>query len=279
MEKALLWRIGTIFFAGLFLYEGQKWGKQMKKTVLWRIGTGFFVGLFLFSANMLYRQHLEETQTADAFREIAEMAQTKSDADEEAETPAITTSEKYATLSAQNPDFVGWISIAGTNVDYPVMQSVTRPNYYLNHAFDGSESAYGVPYIQENCDLATADNWILYGHHMKNGTMFADLCKYADADFYAEHKTIRFDTLSAYGTYEILAAFRTVADAEEGFPYYRFVQAASPEDFAAYIAQCKALALYDTGVTAEYGEQLLTLSTCEYSRANGRMVVVAKRSD
>ena len=96
-------------------------------------------------------------------------------------------------------------------------------------------------------------------------------------DFYREHKIIRFDTLSGFGEYEIVAVFKTVAYSEQGFKYYHFTRAESAEDFDDYIAQCKALSLYDTGITAEYGDRLITLSTCEYSRKNGRMVVVAKR--
>lgn len=92
-----------------------------------------------------------------------------------------------------------------------------------------------------------------------------------------EHKIIRFDTLSGFGEYEIVAVFKTVTYSEQGFKYYHFTRAESAEDFDDYIAQCKALSLYDTGVTAEYGDRLITLSTCEYSRKNGRMVVVAKR--
>ena len=112
---------------------------------------------------------------------------------------------------------------------------------------------------------------------MKNGAMFSDLCKYASEDFYREHKTIRFDTLSGFGEYEVIVAFKTVAYSEQGFKYYHFVNAGSAGDFNTYIAECKELALYDTGVSAEYGDKLITLSTCEYSRKNGRMVVVAKR--
>ena len=104
-----------------------------------------------------------------------------------------------------------------------------------------------------------------------------DLFKYESKDFYREHKIIRFDTLSGFGEYEIVAVFKTVAYSEQGFKYYHFTRAESAEDFDAYIAQCKVLSLYDTGVTAEYGDKLITLSTCEYSRKNGRMVVVAKR--
>ena len=185
--------------------------------------------------------------------------------------------EKYRAVQEQNSDFVGWLSIPGTNIDYPVMQTVDNPNFYLKRGFDKQHSDYGVPYVQENCDLALSDNCVIYGHHMNNGTMFADLCKYESEDFYQEHKTVRFDTLSGFGEYEVVAVFKTVAYSEQGFKYYHFTRADSAEDFGAYIAQCKALSLYDTGVTAEYGDKLITLSTCEYSHKNGRMVVVAKR--
>ena len=107
--------------------------------------------------------------------------------------------------------------------------------------------------------------------------MFSDLCKYASEDFYREHKTIRFDTLSGFGEYEIIAVFKTAAYSEQGFKYYHFTRADSAGDFNAYVSKCKELSFYDTGVSAEYGDKLITLSTCEYSRQNGRMVVVAKQ--
>ena len=107
--------------------------------------------------------------------------------------------------------------------------------------------------------------------------MFADLCKYESEDFYREHKTIRFDTLSGFGEYEIVTVFKTVAYSEAGFKYYHFVDAEDEAAFYAFLSECKAHSLYDTGVSASYGDKLITLSTCEYSRTNGRMVVVAKK--
>jgi sortase B len=111
---------------------------------------------------------------------------------------------------------------------------------------------------------------------MKNGTMFSDLEKYANESFYKEHGYIRFDTLSEFGTYEIFAVFRTTAYSADGFKYYNFVDVEDVEDFNNFIGKCKELSLYATGLTAEYGDKLLTLSTCEYTRTNGRFVVVAK---
>jgi len=246
------------------------------------IGAAACAALFLFSGVMLYRQYADEKQSAEAFENIAALVEDETppaDEPQETEPPqqSQTAFEKYAAVYEQNSDFVGWITIDGTRIDYPVMQTIDNPNYYLKHSFEKQYSDYGVPYVQENCDLELSDNCVIYGHHMNNGTMFADLCKYADKDFYKEHRTIRFDTLSGFGEYEIVAVFKTVAYSEQGFQYYHFTRADSAEDFDAYIAKCKELSLYDTGVTAEYGDKLITLSTCEYSRQNGRMVVVAKR--
>lgn len=253
----------------------------------WMIaGAAFCAALFLFSGAMLAREYLDQKQSAEAFDEVAELVK------EDVELPtltvegspaqepeALTAFEKYADVYAQNSDLVGWVSIPGTRIDYPVMQTKDSPDFYLKHAFDKSYSSYGVPYLAENCDVGISDNLVLYGHHMSNGSMFSDLCRYESEDFYREHKTIHFDTLDSFGEYEVIAAFKTVAYSGEGFKYYHFVQAENAEAFEAYIAECKALALYDTGVTAEYGDKLITLSTCEYSRTNGRMVVVAKLLD
>ncbi len=262
--------------------------KPKLKMTLFLCGAAVFAALFLFSGVMLAIQHTDQKQSAEAFDEIAALIQDEpeqpkpsTEPTEGEDTPtaetALTSYEKYAVVYEQNHDFLGWITIDGTNINYPVMQTPDNPDFYLKHAFDRSYSNYGTPYVQENCMVGSSDNLVLYGHHMNNGTMFADLCKYESEDFYREHTTIRFDTLEDYGEYEIVAVFKTVAYSQEGFKYYHFVDAECQEDFDAFIAQCKALALYDTSVSAEYGDSLITLSTCEYSRNNGRMVVLAKR--
>lgn len=125
--------------------------------------------------------------------------------------------------------------------------------------------------------VAESDNLVIYGHHIKGGKMFGALEDYKSKSFYEEHKTIQFDTLTEQAEYEIVAVFKTVAYSSEGFRYYDFVDAENEEEFNSYVGKCKELALYDTGVTAEYGDRLITLSTCEYSAQNGRLVVVAKK--
>ena len=187
---------------------------------------------------------------------------------------------ELAELYQQNGDLVGWISIADTNINYPVMQSVNEPNFYLKHGFDKEYSDYGCPYVQEDCDVQEpSDNLVIYGHHMSNGSMFAHLEKFKNKDFWSEHRMITFNILTDKQEYEIVAVFRTVVytDSPEAFKFYRFIDAESANEFDDFIAKCKELSFYDTGVTAEYGDKLITLSTCEYSRNNSRLVVVAKR--
>ena len=259
-----------------------------KKQKILIAGVALFAALFLFSGVMLMWQYADGKQSADAFDAVADLIQPVEtpqpgtvpgvgDTTEEEPDLEMVAFEKYAAIHEQNTDFVGWVSIDGTNINYPVMQTIDNPNFYLKRGFEKQYSNYGVPYAQENCALGISDNVVIYGHHMNNGSMFADLCKYEREDFYREHTTIHFDTLSSLGEYEIVAAFKTVAYSEDGFKYYHFVNAEDENAFDAFISQCKALALYDTGVDAEYGDKLLTLSTCEYSRTNGRMVVVAKQ--
>ena len=181
---------------------------------------------------------------------------------------------------AQNSDMVGWIKIDGTNINYPVMQTPNEPDYYLNHDFYKNQSVYGCPYVQANCDVNTpSDNVIIYAHHMNDGSMFAGLENFRSKDYWSSHKTIRFDTLDKKASYDILAVFAVPVDESDknSFKYYEFVNAYDPDHYVKFVSRCKELSFYDTGVSAKYGDNLLTLSTCEYTHNNGRLVVMAKR--
>ena len=156
------------------------------------------------------------------------------------------------------------------------MQSKHDPDFYLKHNFEKADSPHGCPYVQANCDLQTpSDNILVYGHNMKDGTMFSDLLQYKRESFWEQHRIIRFDTLTAQAEYTVMAVFR--GEAEDLFAYYQCTDAETPQEFAAYVDACKNAALYETGVTAAYGDKLITLSTCDDSGRNSRVVVVAKR--
>lgn len=239
------------------------------------------LGTAVFCGYRIYDHYAHEAEQTEAFEEIAAIVEQAQTEDSNAPEVPLTEEEnvlaEYGELFLKNTDMVGWLSIAGTTVNYPVMQTPNEPNYYLKRNFDKEYSDLGTPYIQENCDLAGSDNLVIYGHHIKGGKMFGALEDYKSQSFYEEHKTIQFDSLTERGEYEIVAVFKTVAYSSQGFRYYDFVNAENAEAFDEYIAKCKELALYDTGVSAEYGDRLITLSTCEYSAQNGRLVVVAKK--
>lgn len=253
--------------------------KKYKKTIC-LIAAVCLLGAAAFCGYHICDHYAKKAEQSEAFEEIAELveqAQTDEDAPEIPYSEEENVLAQYGGLFLQNSDMVGWLSIAGTTVNYPVMQTPQEPNYYLKRNFEKAYSDLGTPYVQEDCSIKESDNLIIYGHHIKGGKMFGALESYKDKGFYEQHKTIQFDTLTQQGEYEIVAVFKTVAYSSSGFRYYDFVDAEDEEAFNAYIEKCRELALYDTGVSAEYGDRLITLSTCEYSAQNGRLVVVAKR--
>lgn len=186
--------------------------------------------------------------------------------------------QEFAELYNLNSDIVGWMTIPGTEIDYPVMQTPDRVDYYLTRNFDKKASARGCLYARESCDIFTpSDNITIYGHRMRDGSMFARLDKYMEKSFWEENPYIYFDTLTELHTYKVMAVFLTTASVGEGFEYHLFENAATEAEFDSFVDTCQELALYDTGLDAQYGDKLITLSTCEYSQTNGRLVVVAKR--
>lgn len=239
----------------------------------------FIVG-FILSTNAKEKKAFDEliktVKQADKYTKATEpYDMSESDVEESTVKTAI---PEYASIYNQNNDFYAWLSIDGTNINYPVMQTPDDPQYYLCHAFDKSNSTSGTPFIDGEC---TEDGgiYIVYGHHMSNGTMFASLSDYADKAYWKQHKTIHFDTLYEYGEYEVMAAFMSqiYTSEQNGFRYYEYTDLSNKIMFDAYIDLIKESAIYDTGITAEYSDTLLVLSTCNYHTDDGRFVVVAKK--
>lgn len=191
--------------------------------------------------------------------------------------------KKFEKLYQTNHDFIGWIKIADTNIDYPVMYTPNdseNGEYYIHRDFEGEYSAAGLPFIDKNCKIESpTDNIIIYGHNMNAGTMFHDIMKYEDKEFYESHKTFSFDTIYGDGSYEVVAMFygQILEEESENFKYYEFVNAGSEEEFTNYVNNIKAMSLIDTGVDVEYGDTLVTLSTCAYHVKDGRFAVIAKK--
>ncbi len=187
--------------------------------------------------------------------------------------------DEYKNLYNSNKRLIGWLKIDDTKIDYPVMQT-TNNEYYLNHNFDQQTDRNGALFLDKDCDvLEPSTNLIIYGHHMKSGNMFGTLDKYSSEEYYKEHPVIQFDSIYEKGTYEVMYVFRSKIYSEEDviFKYYQFIDAGSQQEFDSNMQEMAAMSLYDTGVTASYGDHLLTLSTCDYYVSDGRFVVVAKR--
>lgn len=187
--------------------------------------------------------------------------------------------EEYKTLYEKNKKLIGWLKIDDTIIDYPVMQT-SNNDYYLEHNFNQEYDRNGSLFLDCSCSVYPAStNLIIYGHHMKSGQMFGQLQKYAKESYGKKHSEIHFDSIYEKATYQVMYVFRSQVYKESDviFKYYQFIDANSEEEFQSYMKEMAEMSLYDTGVTASFGDRLLTLSTCDHSQEDGRFVVVAKR--
>ena len=187
--------------------------------------------------------------------------------------------DEYKTLYEKNKKLIGWLKIDDTIIDYPVMQTSDN-EYYLDHNFNQEYDKNGSLFLDCDCSVyPQSTNLIIYGHHMKSGQMFGQLQKYAKESYGEKHSVIQFDSIYEKAEYQVMYVFRSQVYNEDDlvFKYYQFINANSEEEFNSYMKEMEAMSLYDTGVTANYGDSLLTLSTCDHSQTDGRFVVVAKR--
>lgn len=222
------------------------------------------------------RDALADTRRADAdARTTPESAGPAANADD--------VLPQYRALYEQNPDLIGWLRIDGTDIDLPVVQTPGDNEYYLRRGFDRFYAVGGTLFLDERCSADPADptaNWLIYGHNMRDGSMFGQLVRYRDEDFYKAHPTFTFDTLYTAGTWQVVAVLDTTLGVDE-LPYYTFFDADNKLDWQHRVEAITEKALYDTGITPEYGTQLLTLSTCGDTRPDteARFALLAMRVD
>ncbi len=185
---------------------------------------------------------------------------------------------QYTQLYAENNDMFGWLKIDDTRIDYPVMYSPEDPEKYLHSDFSGRTAFSGTPFLDGACSF-DSDQLLIYAHNMKNGTMFHDLYKYENQEFWEAHPVIYFDTLYEQYRFEVMAVLydKVYYKTDDCFKFYQFTDAADQTDYENAVAYYKSHALYDTGVTAQYGDQLLALVTCAYQTDDGRFVVIARK--
>lgn len=178
----------------------------------------------------------------------------------------------------KNPDLAGWLTVPGTRIDYPVMYSPDEPERYLHANFEVSYSFAGLPFLDAACDPESG-NRIIYAHNMLDGSMFRTLLKYQQKDFWQRNPVISFSTLYEEQEYEVVAAFydKVYKKTDTNFKFYQFYDTSDQSRFDEAMAYYREHALYDTGVTAQCGNELITLVTCAYQTENGRFVVVARK--
>lgn len=235
-------------------------------------------GTLLFSSAMIWKELSGRQKEKEEFSALAELVEApEANPPVTSETPPAEADEPdeaaelrdLAPLFAQNGDCIGWLSIPGTQINYPVMHTPEEPQKYLRRSFYGEYSQSGVPFLDWRCSL-DSDNLIIYGHNMKNGTMFGELKNYLDEEFRLANPVIELQTEGGLEYYTVFA----VAVVEKSDPWYSFKDASGSEGFAGQVAAIIQKSLYDTGAAPVFGQQIITLSTCYGSSKDGRLLVI-----
>ncbi len=209
-----------------------------------------------------YVDELENSETDDVIGE--------ENSEEDKKTDSIVVTRNLTPLFDRNADCIGWVYIDGTTVNYPVMHTPSEPQRYLRKNFDKEYSIAGIPFVDGVCTL-DCDNLIIFGHNMKNGTMFSDITQYQNEGYFSEHPVIEFETAQGLKQYTVFA----VVQVKSKDSWYGFHIADDETQYNAKVAEIKSRALYDTGIVPEYPAQLLTLSTCEGVNQNDRIIIIA----
>lgn len=246
-----------------------------KKDIIFKVLICLCVAVMIFSGYMVFGELHERTLDADEFEEIRSIVSTEISSSQSAFDDVTQNEEKVpysrdvSAALAKNSECVGWIYISGTVIDYPVMHTPSEPQKYLHLSFSGRESASGVPFM-DGANRPGDENVFIYGHNMKNGTMFHALKKYFDKSFYANHQTVEFETAEGVNYYNVFAVVETAEDDE----WYSFLETEDESEFDKKISYIKSKSKYDTGITPKKGDKLLTLSTCLNGTNEGRVLIV-----
>ena len=271
--------------------------KNHKGKIQMGIVIGIFSVIIITCLISIFSRMYTENKEKEEFRQLAEIVTEEtteatieetikkpnllkvSDSDDEFQTeqPVYCTTyyepHSISELISMNSECFGWISISGTNINYPVMHTPSNPQKYLNRNFYGEYSYSGTPFLDARCSVDST-NLIIYGHHMNNGTMFADLCNYTDYSYFTEHPTVVLETKDGVFAYSVFSAMKVKSDDD----WYRFLTTDLDKTYEKWISYAKTKSLYNTEITPVYGQQLLTLSTCYGYNQDDRILVLAVRN-
>ena len=230
-----------------------------------------------YTEDKLFKELSENISVTEKVHDEHSIDRSVSNTNSENATPAILS--EYSELHNENPDLYGWLQINYTVIDYPVMYSPYDPQLYLYKNFYKEDSKSGTPFIL----TPSSTNTIIYGHNMKNASMFSSLLKYKDIEFWKTHRYIIFNTLTSKGIYEISIVANEIVYYDEAkipdgaYLFYKHSNLDSKGDFDEYVNELKKNSYFDSNISLEYGDELLTLVTCDYVQENSRLVVVAKK--
>lgn len=264
------------------------WKGDSVKTIVFKVLFLLALAAFIFGAVQLGSYYWEKYQSESEYDDIRSIALPQVDEDGNV---IVDEGLNFEALRQMNANTMGWITVPGTSVDYPVVQT-TDNDYYLTHIFNGNYSTVGTPYIDYRCAAGDTlaeygDNTIIYGHNIRAGTMFSDLTNYKSLGFYQANPYITYFTadgeehklkIIATFTMDGLAVTNSQPENANGddFAYHNFVNAGNEDLFYNYVNEIALRSFYLTDVDVEYGDKLMTLSTCDYDFDDQRLVVVAR---
>lgn len=253
-----------------------------KRTILCTILILLFTGGIVAGVIQLYRQYREYSEGEDSYTDLGSYVELPKEPEDPSPAPAEESESggrewpavDFVSLQEINPDIVGWIYVEGTDISYPVVQRQDN-QYYLNHLFSGESNSAGCIFLDcRNAPDFSDKNSILYGHHMKNGTMFSGLTEYKKQEYYDGHPTALLLTPEKNFEIEIFAGYvASVQDKawEVAFP--------SDRDFLVWLEKTEERSCFTSEVTPAATDRILTLSTCSYEFNDARFVVLGRILD
>ncbi|WP_407271181.1 class B sortase [Radiobacillus sp. PE A8.2] len=255
--------------------------KSNSKLILYRASIVICATIFLLSTFVVGKYVMASMKDQETYEDLQEQfhesnphSSSLNDEEENDEDESIEKKEVlpiFKGMLEMNPDTVGWIRIANTHIDYPVVQGIDN-EFYLNNNFKKQESKAGSIFMDYHNSIHLFDqNTVIYGHHMKNDTMFSDLIKYKNNDFLQKNPIIVFNTIYEELRWEIFSVY--VSDVQFDYIENDFN---TEENFRNFIDTTQQKSLFDTGVEVTSEDNILTLSTCDYDFDNARMVIHAK---
>ena len=225
------------------------------------------------------KEKIRIDQSSDSEQESQSSASAHPSSAEDGGSPKAQTEYDYNIPRGMNPDYVGWLTIGDTIIDYPVMKSSEDdPEYYLHRDFYGDESVAGCLFIGGGCN-SESKSFVIYGHNMNNGSMFGELDEYYDYNYAEEHRDISFFVNGEERIYRVFGAFQTkiYGDRDNVFKYYEQIGDLKQEEYEQTVEAVRTLSAPKLPYAPEYPAQILFLSTCSYHTDDGRFVVAAYR--